>query len=59
MDHVDPQYGLKAFELAFVQQGVYDFVYTLGAGTTAVAPGVLLVVGKGAPIQAALRIVPA
>jgi hypothetical protein len=58
-DYVDPDYGQKAFQLDPLPAGVYDFVYTLGAGTTAVTPSMILFVGKGVPPQAPLRIVPA
>lgn len=57
-DYTDPQSGLVAFEIDSVAEGVYDFVYTLGAGTIAVTPGVILSVGVGVPVRADLSIVP-
>ncbi|GLK17374.1 hypothetical protein [Herbiconiux flava] len=58
-DYVDPDQGVKAFQLDPLTEGVHDFVYTLGAGTAAVTPSTILIVGKGVPPQAPLRIVPA
>ncbi|WP_440709863.1 hypothetical protein [Herbiconiux sp. YIM B11900] len=58
-DVTDPQTGMTGFEIDSVAEGVYDFEYTLGAGTTAVSPGVILSVGAAIPVQADLSIVPA
>ncbi|WP_368496972.1 hypothetical protein [Herbiconiux sp. A18JL235] len=56
---IDPSSGMTGYVMDPVAQGVYDFEYALGAGTTEVTPGVLLGVGAGIPKQAPLRIVPA
>ncbi|MCS5714551.1 hypothetical protein NVV95_08295 [Herbiconiux sp. CPCC 205716] len=55
----DPQTGQSGFIFESLVAGVYDFAYTLGAGSTAVSPGVVLAVGFGIPVQATLSIVPA
>ncbi|MDO9397405.1 MAG: hypothetical protein Q7T71_12725 [Herbiconiux sp.] len=58
-DVTDPQSGMSGFEIDSIAEDVYDFEYTLGAGTTAVTPSVLFSVGAAIPIQAFLRVVPA
>ncbi|WZH36900.1 MAG: hypothetical protein PIR02_19455 [Microbacterium enclense] len=55
----DPSSGTVGFVNPDLTEGVYDFEYHLGAGTTSITPRAVLAVGAGIPIEAPLTIVPA